>query len=309
MPDGAKEIAPGAMDAEPNFGVVRENDWVTLLTQDERRYVLRAEASRTFHTHLGALPMSEVIGKPYGARVRFAWVFRPTPDEKIRKAIKRSTQIVYPKDSGYLGMKLGIWGARRVLEVGVGSGALAATLAMMMTAPDARLVSYDIREDCIEQARENLQRLGLADRVDLRLGQVSGHSEFDAAVIDIRNPEEVLPAVWEALIGGSPVGIILPTVNQVISALSALTATRFADTEAVEIILRNYKTTPERVRPEDRLTAHTGYLVFGRKVLEPFETRKDLLFRARQGNAQETSLSGARSPAGLPSDSVALDNE
>ncbi|MHA2620193.1 MAG: tRNA (adenine-N1)-methyltransferase [bacterium JZ-2024 1] len=306
MRDRPSASLPDLVTDVPDLTFVQEGDWVTLLTSDDHRYVVRAERNGVFQCHLGKLPMSEIVGEAYGKRVRFVWLLRPSPDEWIRKCVKRATQIMYPKDSGYLGLKLGIFVARRVLEVGTGSGALAATLAMMMNAPGARLVSYDVREDFLELARKNLSRLGLSERVELRMAPLTGTAEYDAAVVDVRDPTAVLSQVWQALRGGAPVGILVPTVNQVVSTLSGLGSSGFADTEAVEILLRHYKTVPERVRPEDRMTAHTGYLIFARKVIDPFESQRDILHRTRHARASteeklqkiavESSVEPGRSP-------------
>jgi tRNA (adenine57-N1/adenine58-N1)-methyltransferase len=40
----------------------------------------------------------------------------------------------------------------------------------------------------------------------------------------------------------------------------------FGNIEVEEVLVRPYKATPTRLRPMDRMVAHTGYLVFARKV-------------------------------------------
>jgi release factor glutamine methyltransferase len=56
----------------------------------------------------------------------------------------------------------------RVLDIGVGSGAIA--LALKDERPDARIVGVDVSPDALELARENAERLGLD--VELREGDV-----------------------------------------------------------------------------------------------------------------------------------------
>jgi tRNA (adenine57-N1/adenine58-N1)-methyltransferase len=50
----------------------------------------------------------------------------------------------------------------------------------------------------------------------------------------------------------------------------------FRQIEVLEIFLRHYKPVPERLRPDDRMVAHTGFLVFARTFaqLEDPETQE-----------------------------------
>jgi tRNA (adenine57-N1/adenine58-N1)-methyltransferase len=54
----------------------------------------------------------------------------------------------------------------------------------------------------------------------------------------------------------------------VTTLLAAMQDTVFTEAEVVEILVRHYKPVPERFRPEDRMVAHTGYLIFT-KVYKP----------------------------------------
>jgi tRNA (adenine57-N1/adenine58-N1)-methyltransferase len=79
-------------------------------------------------------------------------------------------------------------------------------------------------------------------------------------------PHDYLPQVRAALKPGGYFGSILPTTNQVSMLLVALKRERFGFIDVCEIILRYYKPVPERLRPTDRMVAHTGYLIFARSV-------------------------------------------
>jgi release factor glutamine methyltransferase len=83
--------------------------------------------------------------------------------------------------------------APRVLDVGVGSGAIA--LALADEAPRARVTGVDASPEALALARENAERLGLA--VDLRAGG------FEAAAagwdLVVSNPPYVAPAELERL--------------------------------------------------------------------------------------------------------------
>jgi tRNA (adenine57-N1/adenine58-N1)-methyltransferase len=81
---------------------------------------------------------------------------------------------------------------------------------------------------------------------------------------------------------------LIPTFNQVEKTLQALRQTRFAFVEVCELLLRYYKPEPARIRPTDRMVAHTGFLVFARRI-EPTEDPrgKELSEEAGMENVEE----------------------
>jgi tRNA (adenine57-N1/adenine58-N1)-methyltransferase len=115
-----------------------------------------------------------------------------------------------------------------------------------------------------------LDRLGLADRVDFKLRDiVEGFDErnVDAVFLDLPNPQDYILQAKEALKPGGYLGSILPTTNQVSTLLIALRRSNFAFIEVCEILMRYYKAVADRLRPTDRMIAHTGYLIFARSVV------------------------------------------
>jgi len=155
-----------------------------------------------------------------------------------------------------------------VIEAGTGSGALTTAFAWAV-GPQGKVISYDRREDMTSLARENLTRVGLEDRVLLRTQDImNGFEEenIEAIFLDLAKPHQYLSQVQAAMSSGASFGAILPTANQVSQLLAALQQHSFALIDVCEILLRYYKTVPERLRPVDRMVAHTGYLVFARSV-------------------------------------------
>ncbi len=258
-----------------NYGAVaQDGDLVQLLGRGHKSHFLRLKAGAVFQTHRGELQHDEMIGKPWGSRLTSHtgspfFLMRPGLADLLKET-KRNTQIMYPKDIGYLVMVMGIGPGVKVLEAGTGSGALTTAFAFLV-GDSGRVISYERREQMQNLARNNLDRLGLLDRVDLKLGDVEDgfdERDMDAIFLDIPNPYDYLPQVKASLKMGGFFGTILPTTNQVSKVLAALHANDFAFIDVCELILRFYKPDYERLRPTDRMVAHTGYLVFARTVME-----------------------------------------
>jgi tRNA (adenine57-N1/adenine58-N1)-methyltransferase len=257
------------------LNVAQEDDLVLLIGRDNKRFLIRLQAGSQLQTHRGVIQHDDLIGQPLGREIRSHLhypfvVLQPSTHDLIRD-IKRITQIVYPKDAGYILLKLSVRDGSRVIEAGTGSGGLTLALAQAVM-PTGRVYSYESRPEMMRLAMRNLARVGLDDYVEFKEQDVvSGfaESEVDALFLDMRRPWDYLAQAWEALKGGGFFGSILPTTNQVSELLRGLESPPFADVEVEELLLRRYKTVPDRLRPVDRMVAHTGYLIFARKILPP----------------------------------------
>jgi tRNA (adenine57-N1/adenine58-N1)-methyltransferase len=136
--------------------------------------------------------------------------------------------------------------------------------------PQGRVVTYEARQEMQNLARKNLDRLGFSDRVTFKLRDIAeGFDEqgVDALFLDVANPYDYIMQARKALKTGGFFGSILPTYNQITRLLIALRQNDFSFVDVCEILLRYYKPVPDRLRPTDRMVAHTGYLIFGRPVL------------------------------------------
>jgi len=256
-------------------GIAREGDLVLLIAQNRKQFVVRLEQGGELQTHKGVIRFDDLIGQPLGCEVRshLGYPFlalEPSLHDLIRE-IRRTTQIMFPKDIGYLLLKMNIGPGSRVVEAGTGSGGLALGLACAVS-PTGRVFSYEVRPDVIALARKNLARVGLLEWVELKerdIAQGFDEEDVDALFLDVRSPWAYLEPAWAALKGSGFFGAILPTTNQVSQLVRALPASGFGVVEVEELLLRPYKAVPDRLRPVDRMVAHTGYLVFARKLVDP----------------------------------------
>ena len=248
-----------------------------LLYVDERRSKLfKAVKGKKVSTDKGYLTCDDIIGLPWGSRVRLstgigAYLLRPTLSDILMKGFKRVTQVIYPKDLSLLVMLSGIGPGSRVLESGIGTGFLTAVLAHYVGS-EGKVYGYEIREDFARVASYNLGIACLGSRVEIRVRDVREGVEerdLDAAFLDMPDPWNALLSVWSSLKPSAPLLVFTPTANQVIKFLRAIktTSTPFVDEQVYEVIFREYQSDPEALRPKTVSVVHTGYIVFSRKAV------------------------------------------
>jgi tRNA (adenine57-N1/adenine58-N1)-methyltransferase catalytic subunit len=252
----------------------QEGDLVQLVSPTNKVYLVRLAAGGQLHTHRGVVNFDPIIGIPWGSQIythtgSLYYLLQPSLADILRET-KRNTQIMYPKDIGFILVTMGIGPGAQVLEAGTGSGAFTTALAWAV-GPQGHVYSYDNRPPMQNLARKNLERLGLLERVTLKERDVvEGFDEqgVDALFLDLHNPYDYMQQVRQALKSGGYYGSILPTTNQVSRQIYVFHANGFAFVDVCEIILRYYKPVADRLRPVDRMVAHTGYLVFARALLK-----------------------------------------
>jgi len=253
--------------------LAQEGDLVLLISQDRKQFIVRLQAGGQLQTHRGCVNHDDLLNQPLGREIHthlnYPFVILEPSTCDLISELKRTTQIMYPKDIGYVLIKLNITPGSRVIEAGTGSGGLTLAVARAL-GPAGRLYSYEVRPDVLRLAQKNLAGMGLADRVELKLRDVVDgfdETDADALFLDMRDPGSCLPQALAALKDGGFFGAILPTTNQVSGLLEVMEAQHnLGQIEVEEILVRPYKAVPARLRPADRMIAHTGYLVFARKV-------------------------------------------
>jgi len=264
------------MSLTPTSSVACDGDLAQLVGLRHKHFIIPLQAGSKFETHRGILQHDDLIGKQWGTQV-FShtgapfFLLQPSLADLLID-LPRTTQILYPKDIGFIFVTMGIGPGQKVMEAGTGSGSMTTALAHAVGS-EGRVISYEVKPDVQNLARKNLNRFGLDSRVDFKLRDIQqGFDETDADsfFLDVPNPYDYIAQVRAALKPGGFLCCLIPTVNQVEKTLYALRQTRFAFLEVCEILLRYYKPEPSRLRPADRMVAHTGFLVFARRI-EPSE--------------------------------------
>jgi tRNA (adenine57-N1/adenine58-N1)-methyltransferase len=259
---------------------IQKGDLVQLVGISHKNFILQLIEGQKLETHRGILAHNDLIGKQWGSQV-FShtgapfYILQPALGDLITNT-RRTTQILYPKDIGFILMNMGIGPGQHIVEAGTGSGAMTTAIAHAV-GPQGHLTTYEIREEVINLARKNLTQLEMQERVTFKHRDViEGFDEKNviALFMDIPKPESCIPQVKHALISGGFFGCIVPTTNQVIQLLTVLRKEGFAFVEVCELMLRYYKPVVQRFRPADRMVAHTGFLVFARSIIPSEDIEK-----------------------------------
>ena len=248
---------------------------IMLIDRKERRYLTTLVEGGEFHSHAGAVPHEDMIGHAEGQEFRTGknaayLVVRPTLSDFILK-MKRGAQVIYPKDLGPILMLADIFPGARVLESGLGSGALSMTLLRA----GANITGYEIREDFAAQATANVTEfMGEAalERYDVHIRSAYepfAHSDFDRVVLDLPEPWSVVPHAAGALASGGIILAYTPSIIQAATFRTALQKHGFGMAETIEVLNRSWHIEPEHnaVRPDHRMVAHTGFLTTARKLV------------------------------------------
>ncbi len=264
------------MPLNHSSSIAQDGDLAQLVGLRHKHFILTLQAGAKFETHRGILQHDDLIGKPWGTQVfshigAAFFLLQPSLADLITE-LPRTTQILYPKDIGFILVTMGVGSGQTIMEAGTGSGSMTTALAYMV-GPEGRVISYEVKPDVQNLARKNLTRFGLDSRVDFKLRDIQqgfDETDADAFFLDVPNPYDYTRQVRAALKPGGHLCCLVPTFNQVEITLQALRQTQFAFVEVCELLLRYYKPEPARLRPTDRMVAHTGFLIFARRI-EPSE--------------------------------------
>lgn len=253
--------------------VFREGDTAMLIDRKGRRHTIRLSPEGALHTHVGVLAHQDIIGRNQGCWLRstMGQVFlalKPTLGEYAQH-MPRATQVIYPKDLGNILIMADIFPGCRVVEAGLGSGAL--TMALLQAAgPRGCVTSYEVRTGQIPKVRSNMDAyLGDTDNLQVREGDIYQgieEQDVDRVVLDVPEPWHVVAHAAEALKPGGILLCFLPTVLQVHRLTGALEDDRrFQLVETVETLLRGWHVTQQSMRPAHRMVAHSGFITTARR--------------------------------------------
>ncbi|WP_354667533.1 tRNA (adenine-N1)-methyltransferase [Hydrogenibacillus sp. N12] len=251
-------------------------DLVLFIDAKGRSFLRRLRRGQVAQTPSGSIVRhDDVVGRPEGSLIptsagQTVLALRPTLEDYIM-TMPRRTQILYPKDLGRILLRGDLRPGARVMESGVGSGA--ATLVLLRAVgPEGRVVSYERRPEFAELARENVRRFFGVDPPNWRLEVRDVYSgiderELDLLLLDVPEPEQAIAGAEASVRPGGLLLVWLPTTNQLHKFVSSISGRPgWGPIEVEELLLRPWHATPESVRPDHRMVAHTGFLIRLRRL-------------------------------------------
>lgn len=251
-----------------------DGDLVLLIDAKDRRRMITLSSGKQYFTHHGAIDHDVLIGSEQGRIVRTP---NGTPYLALKPLLRdfvlsmpRGAAVIYPKDASLIIGYADLYPGARVLEAGVGSGALSASI-LRAVGTTGSLVSYERRADFAEIAQSNVQKfLGFQPQNwqvhvdDLLANDQSG---FTHVFLDMLEPWLVLDIASKAMTGGGVLMAYVATTTQLSSMVEAIRESgNFTEPEPLELILRNWHSEGLAVRPVHRMIGHTGFLIFARRM-------------------------------------------
>ncbi len=251
--------------------MIQKDTPVLIISEDNKRYLTLFSQDKKLHTHLGVINFSEITHfgqKLLSSKGKTFFVLKPSIADTILK-IKRKTTILYPKDMGFMLMNVISFDTKAVSEVGSGSGGLTVFLSMVLD-KSIKIYSFERRKEFLELAKKNVLQLGVPERVEFVLRDVSkegfGDFVFDALFVDVSEPWEIIPHAKISLSQGGALVSLSPNFEQVKKTVATLKENGFYVEKTVEIFEREILVREYGVRPKERMISHTGYITIAKKV-------------------------------------------
>jgi len=250
-------------------------DRVQLTDAKGKLYSITLTQGSEWHTHKGMLKHDALVGLPEGSIVttnqdlKFQ-AFRPLLADYVL-SMPRGATIIYPKDAAMILGIADIKPGARVLEAGVGSGALSIHLLRAIGAKGV-LHSVEMREDFAEISEKNVSSYFGAKPTNwnLTIGALQDQTyeaDFDRVLLDMLAPWECLDVASKALVPGGVFMAYVATTTQLSKIAEAIKESgNFTEPESSETIVRGWHHEGLAVRPQHRMIGHTGFLIFARRM-------------------------------------------
>ena len=251
-------------------------DRVQLTDAKGKLHTITLKEAGEWHTHKGWLIHDQIVGLPEGSVVETTaglkfLAFRPLLADYVL-SMPRGATIVYPKDAAMIVGTADIAPGSRVLEAGVGSGALTITL-LRAVGPSGSVDSFERRDDFAQIATKNVTEYfrGVPENWSLSVGslqdEVDREKKYDRIVLDMLAPWECVEMAQEVLDPGGVLLAYVATTTQLSEMAETIkNSACFTEPESTETIIRGWHHEGLAVRPQHRMIGHTGFLIIARRL-------------------------------------------
>lgn len=238
-----------------------------LLVGEGREYLLAP--GETLETDLGILevPAGATPGDTVETHLGHAFDVRALRGPDLFEHFQRTGAPMMPRDIGLILGHTGVAGGDRVLDVGTGTGVLAASLGRA----GASVATYERDPEFASVARENMALAGVEDRVDVTTGDATEQLDaledggpFDVMTLDTGDAATLVERAPDLLVDGGFVAVYSPFVEQTREGVDAARSAGLSDIETLETIQREMDFDERGSRPSTAGVGHTGYLTFAR---------------------------------------------
>lgn len=256
-------------------GYFGAGDRIQLTDAKGKLYSFTITAGKEWHTHKGWIVHDELIGLPEGsvvatsAGLKFT-AFKPLLSDYVL-TMPRGATIIYPKDAALIVGFADIYPGARVLEAGVGSGAL--TLSLLRAVGSIGSVhSVERRAEFGENAKSNIENYFGENPSNwkLQIGSLQDQTfteTFDRVILDMLAPWECIALAAEVLRPGGVFLAYVATTTQLSATAEAIKSDgRFTEPESLESMIRGWHHEGLAVRPQHRMIGHTGFLIQTRRM-------------------------------------------
>jgi len=253
---------------------IKTNSYVLFYYNSSKKWLQKISKNEVLHTHIGVIKHADAIGKEFGSRIitnkdKYVYVLEPTTYDYISK-IQHGTQIVYPKDLGYIVARTGIQSGQKIVEIGTGSASLTTFVASIVK-PKGHVYTFDVDPNFMKIAEKNIKKIGMEKyitmkKLDLKTAKKIPVKDADIVIVDLGDPWTVVSQARKMLKGSGTIVSICPTMNQLEKLVSSLVQNEFTDIECSENILRTIEAREGKTRHSFQGIGHTTYLCIARKA-------------------------------------------
>jgi tRNA (adenine57-N1/adenine58-N1)-methyltransferase len=255
--------------------LVSKNDRIVLIPVEStsgQRICFQIEGKNKKISGLGIFNPNDLINKPFGSKITLGrksyWLLPANTNDQL-ETLTRKAQIILPKDSMQIAHYCDVKSGSKVVEGGLGSGALTIIL-LTLVAPHGKVTTYEIRPDFARIGAQNIEKTGLKTAWELKQQDITKgikERDVDAVILDIPEPWLVTKLAWNALCAGGVFAGYVPTMNQVEKLVNALRKKPYIDIHTFETMQRELVVGTGGTRPSFDMLGHTGYITVARKVL------------------------------------------